>query len=69
MGGQGVERREILRYIGIASVGLRFPGSIGGRSPVPTVMNRGRRPKPLLVLINRCFSLRRIIEWSSISQR
>jgi hypothetical protein len=26
MGGQGVERREILRYIGIASVAATFPG-------------------------------------------
>ena len=26
MGGQGVERREILRYIGMASVAAAFPG-------------------------------------------
>ena len=26
MGGQGVERREILRYIGIAAVASSFPG-------------------------------------------
>ena len=54
MGGQGVERREILRYIRIASVAATFPGFQRGRfacsaspSPAPAARQAGASYKPL----------------------
>jgi len=54
MGGQGVERREILRYIGIASVAATFPGfhrwsfaCPASPSPVPAARQAPASYKPL----------------------
>lgn len=46
MGGQGIERREILRYIGIAAVAASFPGFSRWTFACPMDHSRSAPPQP-----------------------